>query len=86
MTKAELIELDELISPLIKKGQPIAHIFENHKEEILERVGAGIEIEIVADSSMDGNYCVINSDSGVIDYSLSEQHKKLIKDIKSLCL
>lgn len=34
MTKAELIELDELISPLIKKGQPIAHIYENHKEEI----------------------------------------------------
>jgi IS30 family transposase len=26
MTKEELIELDELVSPLIRKGQPIAHI------------------------------------------------------------
>lgn len=34
MTKAELVELDELISPLIKKGQPIAHIYETHKKEI----------------------------------------------------
>lgn len=34
MTKAELIELDELVSPLIKKGQPLAHIYETHKEEI----------------------------------------------------
>lgn len=34
MTQAELIELDELISPLIRKGQPIAHIYNNHKKDI----------------------------------------------------
>ena len=57
-----------------------------NKEEILERVGAGIEIEIVADSSMDGNSCVIETDSGVFDCSLGVQLENLIKDIKSLCL
>ena len=27
LTKDELIELDELVSPLILKGQPVSHIF-----------------------------------------------------------
>ena len=34
MTKVQLAQLDELISPLILKGQPIAHIYANHKDEI----------------------------------------------------
>lgn len=34
MTKAQLAELDELISPLILKGQPISHIYVKHKDEI----------------------------------------------------
>lgn len=34
LTKAELIALDELVTPLIKKGQPIAHIMSLHKDEI----------------------------------------------------
>ena len=34
LTKEELIALDELVSPLIKKGQPVAHIMASHKDEI----------------------------------------------------
>lgn len=34
LTKDELVALDELVSPLIKKGQPIAHILAAHAEEI----------------------------------------------------
>lgn len=34
MTKKELEALDDLISPLVQKGQPINHIYANHKEEI----------------------------------------------------
>lgn len=34
MTKSELAELDELVSPLVKKGQPLVHIYQTHKEEI----------------------------------------------------
>ena len=34
MTSEELRELDELISPLIKKGQPLSHIFAVHAEDI----------------------------------------------------
>ena len=34
LTKEELIALDELVSPLVRKGQPVSHIFEEHKAEI----------------------------------------------------
>ncbi len=34
LTKDELIALDELVSPLIKKGQPVAHILAHHSNEI----------------------------------------------------
>jgi IS30 family transposase len=34
ITSGELAKLDSLVSPLILKGQPLAHIFANHKEEI----------------------------------------------------
>ena len=58
---------------------------ENHKEEMLDRVGHDVELEIVADSTMDGNDCVIETDSGVFDCSLGVQLENLIKDIRSLC-
>lgn len=34
LTPIELTHLDQLISPLVLKGQSIAHIYENHKAEI----------------------------------------------------
>lgn len=34
LTKEELIALDELVSPLVRKGQPIAHILKGHEDEI----------------------------------------------------
>ena len=34
LTKEELIALDELVSPLIRKGQPLSHILREHSEEI----------------------------------------------------
>lgn len=34
MTRDELAALDSLVSPLIRKGQPLAHILANHAEEI----------------------------------------------------
>jgi len=34
MSRDEMNALDELVSPLIKKGQPISHIYATHEEEI----------------------------------------------------
>lgn len=69
----------------IKVSQSNVRFLEEHKEEILDRVGHDIELEILADSTMDGNDCVIETDSGVFDCSLGTQLENLIKDIRSLC-
>ncbi|MCI5872182.1 MAG: FliH/SctL family protein [Clostridiales bacterium] len=69
----------------IKVAQSNVLFLENHKEEILDRVGHDIELEILADSMMDGNDCIIETDSGVFDCSLGTQLENLIKDIRSLC-
>lgn len=69
----------------IKVADSNVLFLENHRENILERVGHGIELEFIADSSMDGNDCIIETDSGVFDCSLGTQLENLIKDIRSLC-
>ena len=33
-TKEELEDLNKLVSPLIKKGQPLTHIYAEHKDEL----------------------------------------------------
>ena len=68
----------------IKVADSNVLFLENHREDILERVGHGIELEFIADSGMDGNDCLIETDSGVFDCSLGTQLENLIKDIRSL--
>ena len=70
----------------IKVADSNVLFLENHREDILERVGHGIELEFIADSSMDGNDCFIETDSGVFDCGLDTQLENLIKDIRSLSL
>ena len=68
----------------IKVADSNVMFLENHREDILERVGHGIELEFIADSAMNGNDCLIETDSGVFDCSLDMQLENLIKDIRSL--
>ena len=70
----------------IKVAESNVQFLENHKDDILDRVGHDIELEFVSDTTMDGNNCVIETDSGVFDCSLGVQLENLIKDIRSLSL
>lgn len=69
----------------IKVSEDNVQFLENHKEDIMDRVGHDIELEILTDSTMDGNACVIETESGVFDCSLGTQLENLMKDIRSLC-
>jgi flagellar assembly protein FliH len=69
----------------IKVAESNVLFLENHKEDILEHVGHDIELEIIPDFTLEGNACVIETDSGVFDCSLGTQLENLIKDIRSLC-
>lgn len=69
----------------VKVAEDNALFLENHKTEILDRVGHDIELEIVSDATVEGNDCTIETDSGVFNCSLGTQLENLIKDIRSLC-
>ncbi len=59
---------------------------DTHKEEILDRIGHDMSIELVPDVSLDGTQCVIETDTGVFDCSLGVQLENLIKDLRALSL
>ncbi len=57
---------------------------EYHRDEILDRVGHDMSLEIVSDTSLNGNQCIIETETGVFDCSMDVQLKNLIKDLRSL--
>ena len=59
---------------------------ENHKNEITERVGEAVNIEIMADASLKERQCMIETDSGVFDCGSDVQLDNLIKALRSLSL
>lgn len=59
---------------------------DSHKQEILERVGQSITIDVISDSLMKENQCTIETDSGVFECGLGVQLENLIKALRSLSL
>ncbi|MCR5468446.1 MAG: hypothetical protein K6F37_05745 [Lachnospiraceae bacterium] len=57
---------------------------ENHKDEIIERVGEGIKLDIVSDSSIEEDHCTIVTDTGVFECGFGAQLDNLIRDLISL--
>ena len=55
-----------------------------HKEELQEKVGEDVQIEIVMDPDLSESQCIIDADSGVYDCSLDVELDNLIRDLRSL--
>ncbi len=59
---------------------------EEHKDEIIQQVGASVHIEIMADAALQERQCMIETDSGIFDCGSDVQLENLIKALKSLSL
>ncbi len=59
---------------------------EGHKREIMERVGAAVHVEVIADVALQERQCMIETDSGVFDCGIDVQLDNLIKALQSLSL
>lgn len=68
----------------VRVGDEQRLFLEKHKEDILDRVGHDISLDILSDPLLEGNQCVIETESGVFDCSLGVQLENLIKDLRSL--
>ncbi len=69
----------------IRVGEEQKAFLEYHREEISDRVGHDMSLEIVSDLSLQGNQCIIETETGFFDCSLGVQLENLIKDLRSLC-
>ncbi len=59
---------------------------ENHKDEITERVGGAVKVEVMADASLRERQCMIETDSGIFDCGPDVQLDNIIKALRSLSL
>ncbi len=79
-----LANIESCKSFRIRTGEAQKDFLESHKEEILDRIGHDMSLEIISDMSLQGNQCIIETDTGIFDCSMDVQLKNLIKDLKSL--
>lgn len=70
----------------IRIGSEQKDFLEMHKDEILDRIGHDMSLEIVSDQSLSDGQCMIETDTGIFDCSLGVQLENLIKDLRSLSL
>jgi flagellar assembly protein FliH len=70
---------------LIKVAESNVTFLEEHKGDILDRVGHDVELDVAVDPSMGADDCVIETDSGIFECSLGIQLENLTKEIKCLC-
>lgn len=69
----------------IRLNEGNRRFFENHLEDLKERVGAEVSVELVYDSTLDDSQCLIETDSGVFDCGIDMELNNLVNDILSLC-
>jgi len=69
----------------IKVAEKNVSYLEEHKADILDRVGHDVELEIAVDPSMGDDDCMIETDSGIFECGQGIQLENLIKKIRMLC-
>ncbi len=79
-----LANIDGCKSFRVRVSEAQRDFLEVHREEILDRIGHDMSLEIISDLSLEGNQCIIETDTGIFDCSMDVQLKNLIKDLKSL--
>ena len=57
----------------------------SHLDEIKERIGNDIDIEVVNDANLDASDCQIETSFGVFDCGIDMELNNLVNDIKALC-
>ena len=69
---------------MIRVGEANLEFLRAHKEELQEKVGQDMTLDIVLDPLLDETQCMIETDGGLFDCGMDTQMRNLIKDIKSL--
>ena len=68
----------------IRVSESEVSFLREHKDELQEKVGEDVQIEIVMDPELSESQCIIDADSGVYDCSLDVELDNLTRDLRSL--
>ncbi len=69
---------------LVRVGENNLEYLRAHKDELQQKVGLDIKLDIVLDPLLDDSQCMIETDGGLFDCSMDTQMKNLVADIKAL--
>ena len=71
---------------LIRVNDANYELINEQKESLKEKVGSGIELDIVRDPLLTAEQCQIETDGGVYDCGMDVQLANLLKDIRALSI
>ncbi|MBO6215319.1 MAG: hypothetical protein J6N76_07270 [Lachnospiraceae bacterium] len=71
---------------LIKVNEENRSYINEHKEELLSKVGSDVTLDIIADPLLSSEECIIETDGGIFDCSIGVEMENLIKEIRSLAV
>lgn len=69
---------------MIRVGESNLEFLRAHKDELQEKVGSDLTLDIVLDPLLDETQCMIETDGGLFDCSMDTQMRNLSKAIRSL--
>lgn len=70
----------------VKVGEEDAGFLEKHMDEIREKVGSAVSVELMTDANMKDRQCIIETDAGIFDCGIDVQLENLVKALRSLSL
>lgn len=56
----------------------------DHKEELVQKLGGEVAVDIVSDESYEKGQCTIDTDSGIFDCSIDVELKNLTRELREL--
>lgn len=84
LMEQSLKNLGKTSSLVIRVSEADIEMVEGAQERIAELISDNCELEIVMDSSLEQNQCIIEADKQIIDCSLDVQMKGLMEDLKMM--
>ena len=68
----------------IKVSDANADFIKGKKDEIQEKVGSEVGLDIIADPLLNDSQCIIETDGGIFDCSIDTELDNLIREIRAL--
>lgn len=71
---------------LIRVNERNRDYLNDNKDMLQEKVGEGVQLDIIMDPLLEDDKCIIECDGGIIDCSISTELDNFIKDLRALSI